>query len=90
MKLEEAIKICKKLLEVKHEIYFTLTDKVAIETVLKVLENSIPKKKIEDKMKELVKEANYRTNDNPTGRIHFLKEPCDYKIQILYELLEDK
>ena len=39
--------------------------------------------------KELKKEGDYRTADNPYGRIHFMEEPCDYKIQVLKELLEE-
>lgn len=54
MELEKAIKICKTLLTVKHEIYFTLTDKVAIETVLQALE---------EQEKEIVKYQLYLTED---------------------------
>ena len=50
----------------------------------------IPKQKVKDKIKELKNEGNYRTNENPRGRIHFAKEPCDYKIEALEELLEEK
>ena len=49
------------------------------------------KDKIKEKIEELNKEADYRTEDNPKGRIHFTPEPCDYQIQVLEELLkEDK
>lgn len=53
-------------------------------------ENSIPKKKIENKIKELNEKGNYKTKNNPNGRVHFHVEPCDYQIQVLQELLEDK
>lgn len=53
-------------------------------------ENFVSKKKIKDKIEELKKEGDYRTADNPYGRIHFTKEPCDYKIQVLKELLESE
>lgn len=52
--------------------------------------NSIPKSKVREKIKELEKEADYKSIDNPTGRIHFHKEPCDYQIQVLQELLEER
>lgn len=53
-------------------------------------ENFVSKKKIKDKIEELKKEGDYRTADNPYGRIHFMEEPCDYKIQVLKELLESE
>ena len=129
MELEEAIKICKTLLKVKHEIYFTLTDKVAIETVLDYInilekatdnkycyvtggrtlysrlkelekedlikaylrlrnevnkyikENSIPKKKIEDKIKELGNITLISIKD---------RENVEYTIDKLQELLEEE
>ena len=49
----------------------------------------ISKSKIEDKVKELEKEADYRTEDNPTGRVHFMAVPVDYQIAILKSLLEE-
>lgn len=49
----------------------------------------ILKSKVREKIEELEKEADYRTIDNPTGRIHFHKEPCDYQIMVLQELLGD-
>ena len=55
-----------------------------------IYENYISKQKIKDKIEELKKEGDYRTADNPYGRIHFTKEPCDYKIQVLKELLESE
>lgn len=55
-----------------------------------LIKNSIPKDTIEDKIEKLIKQADYRTNNNPNGRIHFLKEKCDYQIEILEELLEGK
>lgn len=45
--------------------------------------------KIKDKIEDLKKEGNYRTIDNPSGRVHFRAEGCDYKIQVLKELLEE-
>jgi len=54
-----------------------------------VKKNFIEKKKIIDKMRKLEKEANYRSCENPMGRIHFYKEPVDYQILILSELLEE-
>lgn len=74
----------------KDHDYIFLKDIEAIETVLQELENRIPRKKIKEKIEELKKEGNYKTDDNLTGRVHFINEPCDYKLQALQELLEDK
>ena len=52
--------------------------------------NYIPKQKIRNKIEELVKEADYRTEENPKGRIHFTPEPCDFQIQVLQELLNEE
>lgn len=59
------------------------------ETPQYIKENYIPVQKVKDKIEELKKEGDYRTADNPYGRIHFMEEPCDYKIQVLKELLEE-
>ena len=48
----------------------------------------IPKSKVKEKIEELTKEANYRSEDNPKGRVHFIPEPCDYQIQALKDLIE--
>ena len=81
----EAIETVLKALESYKRRY-----ELAIEQNVKDYKNSIPKKKIEDKIQELIKIGNYRTENNPDGRIHFREEPCDYQIQVLQELLEDK
>lgn len=52
-------------------------------------ENYIPKSKVEEKIEELKQEGNYKTIENPNGRVHFQLEPCDYKIQVLEELLQE-
>lgn len=49
----------------------------------------IPKSKVEEKIEELKQEGNYKTIENPKGRVHFQLEPCDYKIQVLEELLQE-
>lgn len=54
-----------------------------------IYENYISVQKIKDKIEDLKKEGNYRTIDNPSGRVHFRAEGCDYKIQVLKELLEE-
>lgn len=54
-----------------------------------IYESYISKQIIKDKIEELKKEGDYRTADNPYERIHFMEEPCDYKIQVLKELLEE-
>jgi hypothetical protein len=55
-----------------------------------LLEDSIPKLKVKEKIEEKIKEGNYRTIDNPSGRIHFQKEITDYQIQVLQELLKEE
>lgn len=45
--------------------------------------------KIKEKIKELVEQGDYRTAENPNGRVHFHKEPVDYQLEILKELLEE-
>lgn len=49
----------------------------------------IPKSKVEEKIEELKQEGNYKTIENPKGRVYFQLEPCDYKIQVLEELLQE-
>ena len=51
-------------------------------------ENYTPNYKIKAKIEELIKEGNYRTADNPNGRVHFQKEITDYQIEVLQSLLE--
>ena len=53
MRLDKAIKILKEEIEPKENQIAMELDIQAIETVLKALENSIPKKKIRDKIKKL-------------------------------------
>ena len=95
MDLEEAKRLKRFIKEkrrTKWEITYNNNDDFLkdLETILQALKDSISKKKIEDKIEELVKEANYRTENNLDGRVHFREEPCDYQIQVLQELLEDK
>lgn len=51
---------------------------------------TIPVSLVKEKIKELKEEGNYKTLENPDGRVHFQAEPCDYKIQVLEELLEKR
>ncbi len=102
MELEEAIKNCNSIVyfcennkecqenEFCPDCYIEIEDVKAIKTILQALDNSIPKKKVENKIKELNEKGNYKTKNNPNGRVHFHVEPCDYQIQILQELLEEK
>ena len=69
-----------KIKELEEENY---VQKVAL------LENSIPKQKIKDEIKELKIQGNYKTFYNPNGRTHFLKEESDYKIEVLEKLLQE-
>lgn len=54
-----------------------------------IKKNFIPKQKVKDKIEELKIQGNYKTLDNPEGRIHFLKEESDYKIEVCEELLQE-
>lgn len=54
------------------------------------IDNSIPVSLVEEKIEELKKEGNYKTLENPNGRVHFQLEPCDFKIKVLQELLEKR
>lgn len=55
-----------------------------------IKKNFIPKQKVKDKIEELKIQGNYKTLDNPEGRIHFLKEESDYKIEVCEELLQER
>ena len=55
-----------------------------------IKDNYINKEKIREKIEKLKKEGDYRDIYNPTGRVHFMKEETDYKIEILQELLEEE
>ena len=87
MELEEAIQILKKEIEPTENRIAMELDIQAIETVLAELQNSIPKKKIEDKIKAYekliddVSESERYSNEIPLYR---------HDIQVLQELLEDK
>ena len=75
MELEEAIKILKDL--EKHDVTSNSFLTMAIELVLKTLENSIPKKKIEDKIKAFSEENEVITQEEYFARSYirkFLKE----------------
>lgn len=58
--------------------------------IFRDLKDYIHKSKIQEKIEELIKEADYKSEDNPNGRVHFRLEPCDYQIQVLQELLEEE
>ena len=87
MKLEEAIdklnnfKTIKILYGNTFIMHIEQLEKIqkSIETILQALKNSIPKKKIEDKIKEWDESIKWNNADD-----HY------YAIKILQELLEDK
>ena len=64
-------------------------NKVLASRYFRLKDNSIPKQKIKDKIEELKIIGNYKTLDNPEGRIHFLKEESDFKIEVCEELLQE-
>lgn len=68
----------------------TMEKEKSKETAEYIKENYIPVQKVKDKIEELKEQGNYRTNNNLNGRVHFMKEETDYKIQVLEEILEDK
>lgn len=89
--IEHLIKAYKELEEknrkLKEHCKEQIKDKQELTTALL---DSIPVSLVEEKIKELKKEGNYKTLENPDGRVHFQAEPCDYKIQVLEELLEKR
>lgn len=89
--LEHLIKAYKELEEknrkLKEHCKEQIKDKQELTTALL---DSIPISLVEKKMEELKQQGNYKTLENPDGRVHFQAEPCDYKIQVLEELLEKR
>lgn len=89
--IEHLIKAYKELEEknrkLKEHCKEQIKDKQELTTALL---DSIPVSLVEEKIKELKEEGNYKTLENPDGRVHFQAEPCDYKIQVLQELLEKR
>lgn len=89
--IEHLIKAYKELEEknrkLKEHCKEQIKDKQELTTALL---DSIPVSLVEEKIKELKEEGNYKTLENPDGRVHFQAEPCDYKIQVLEELLEKR
>lgn len=93
--LEKAVQILKEMLKDKEEIikyhsWVGINVIEAIEIILKELENSISKDKINQLIKELKIEGNYKSINNVNGRVHFLPEKVDYQIEILEKLLKSK
>ena len=85
MELEKVIKYLDMM---KNKIDFNLTGwiygKQAIETVLEELENSIPKKKIEDKINKRVAELDAERDDNLDYASDY-----DYEIQLWEEMKQE-
>ena len=99
MDLEEAIEYLKDKLsfkglpphtngtEKKPQVF---VNKEAIETVLGALENSIPKKKIEDKKKEIHRNISRIKDEYAIHQNDYIKNKLDSIKNTLQELLEDK
>ncbi len=89
---DERNQLLKENEKLKNKLLDTLEGQKVIkeETPQYIKENYISKQKVKDKIEELKKEGNYRTIDNPYGRVHFMAEGCDYKIQVLQELIEER
>lgn len=82
--LKEKNKTLKSLQNDTNGLYIEMTErKNYFERELQKVED-----KIKAKIEELIKEGNYRTADNPNGRVHFQKEFTDYQIEVLQSLLE--
>lgn len=82
--LKEKNKTLKSLQNDTNELYIEMTErKNYFERELQKVED-----KIKAKIEELIKEGNYRTADNPNGRVHFQKEITYYQIEVLQSLLE--
>lgn len=92
--LEESIDILLNLIEKQQKEIEELKDiqqKICNEELFEkdyIISNYVSKAKIKAKIEELIKEGNYRTADNPNGRVHFQKEVTDYQIAVLQSLLE--
>ena len=92
MKLKQAIEICKNMAidsEIEYKHIVTDCEIEAIEIVLKGLENSIPKKKIEDILQNkfiTIYEGNAEFPDDATEMklVRYIRE------DVLQELLEEK
>ena len=98
MKLEEAIKVLQKTIESNNEVIkearkngdinvMQLTadldnQSIAIEIVLQALDNSIPKKKIEDEIEILKAQCG--------GNVFHIQQTLNAEIRLLQELLENK
>lgn len=81
--LKEKNKTLKSLQNDTNGLYIEMTErKNYFERELQKVED-----KIKAKISELIKEGNYRTADNPNGRVHFQKI-TDYQIEVLQSLLE--
>lgn len=91
MELEEAIKHCEIFIkcmrtDLKEECKDNFILAEAIETVLQALEKSIPKKRIEDKIKELKTYLKYAVKYANTT-----EQTCtSIELNVLQQLLEDK
>ena len=79
----------KKLKEENEELEKRIGETTLLMSPYYVRKNFVSREKIKEKMEKLKKEGNYRTIDNPSGRVHFWAEGCDYKLQVLKELLEE-
>ena len=83
--------LVKLLKEYRKEIKVLKEEKEYLNCIIESdKDNYINKDKIKAKIEELIKEGNYRTADNPNGRVHFQKEITDYQIEDLQSLLNEE
>lgn len=79
MELKEAKRIMEEWSSSYHREVGENDDSLVIDTVLQALENSIPTKKIEDKIKEL----------EPELELQHLEREARLQIRLLQKILED-
>lgn len=80
--LEEAKRRLEILLKDDCDCPECVKNKEAYKTVLEALKNSIPKKKIEDKIEELKSQCG--------GNVFHIQQTLNAEIRLLQEFLEDK
>ena len=84
MEIEEAIKICEDFIEENKDRKIILH--TAIQTII---ENSIPKKKIKDKIEELDKSIEKTDKLQPSATRYDTLQKLEYQAEVLQKLLEE-
>ena len=77
---------CKELIKEKHSNWIGLSNQEAIKEIIEKFENSIPKSKIQEKLKELEK----KEEELSDGQGYWGNTELIIKIDVLKELLESE